>query len=245
MCNGCTDSTPFIAKSHSRVIRVLELSHASKYEAMRAGDAAATGEILVFVDADVVITRDGIAALVRPIQQGLALASGPVRIVPRDGVSFIVDWYYDVWERLPQVRSGLFGRGVIALSADGCQRVRTLPLTISDDLAISELFSESERVVVEGAQVTIYPPRTIADLIRRRTRSATGNSQADAFGLRSRNARTSIGTVFAAVGIAPSAMPKVMVFIGLAVVSRIRSFIVRAKGTQSTWLRDESSRSAY
>lgn len=52
-------------------------------------------------------------------------------------------WYYDVWQRLPQVREGLFGRGMIVLSPEGHERVRALPQVMSDDLAMSESFART------------------------------------------------------------------------------------------------------
>ena len=41
--------------------------------------------------------------------------------------SWSVRWYYDVWTQLPEVRRGLFGRGVVAVSEAGYARIAKLP----------------------------------------------------------------------------------------------------------------------
>ena len=109
-------------------------------------------------------------------------AVGPRRVIPRTGVHWAVRSYYDVWESLPSVSSGLFGRGVIGFSEAGHERFAVLPEVMGDDLVISESFDENERLVVVDAEVTIHPPKTLGDLHRRRVRASTGNAQADAAG---------------------------------------------------------------
>jgi len=99
------------------------------------------------------------------------------------------EWCYDVWEALPPVGYGVFGRGVIALSESGARRVRVLAPALNDDLAVSEGL-RVERVVVESASVVVHPPRTLRDLVRRRTRVVTGNIQADGPSVRGPGIRT-------------------------------------------------------
>ena len=82
-----------------------------------------------------------------------------------------------MWARLPKVRTGLFGRGVIALSQQGHERFTRLPPVLADDLALSLLFAPPERSIVPGAQVVVHTPRTLADLLRRRVRAAEGVAQ--------------------------------------------------------------------
>ncbi len=108
------------------------------------------------------------------------------------GAGLGVRWYYDVWVRLPSVESGVFGRGVVVLSPEGNGRVRALPRVMSDDLAASEAFQPGERRVLDSVQAVIDVPRTMADLVRRRIRIATGNAQLDGLGLRSDEARTKL-----------------------------------------------------
>ena len=117
--------------------------------------------------------------LVRALDEPGVLAAAPARHLRTARSSWWVRGYYRVWERLPGVRDGLYGRGVIALSPEAQRRIDLLPPVLSDDLAISEAFTPGERRVVPEAVVTIRVPRTAADLIRRRVRVATGNREAD------------------------------------------------------------------
>jgi hypothetical protein len=158
-----------------------------------------------------------------------------------DGVGWPVRWYYDVWRRLPLVRGELFGRGVIALSGEGHARLGGWDDVMSDDLAIATAFGPAERAIVADAVVEIRPPRTYADLLRRRVRAMTGNARLVAGerpeGVRAQP-RTGWRDLLALVRADPRLVPKVVLFLGTAVVSRLRAR--RASG--GAWLRDESSR---
>ncbi len=127
VCNGCTDGTAAVAAAHGPGVQVIELAEPSKRAALVLGDAEATVFPRLFVDADVELSAESVDRLVSALSNDGVLAAAPERTIPRDGVSPLVRWYYDVWEQLPQVRGGLFGRGVIALSEAGNERVRRLP----------------------------------------------------------------------------------------------------------------------
>ncbi len=242
VCNGCTDDTASVAHSFGPSVRVIEVSEPSKRNAQRLGDSSATAFPRLYVDADIEISLVGISALIRAIAEDGYIASAPTRRLPRDGVSHVVGWYYDVWEQLPVVRDGLFGRGVIALSEVGNDRIRALPPMMSDDLVMSEAFAANERIVVADAEVVVRPPKTLSDLIRRRVRAATGNAQADQHGLRSSQASTSIGDLVGLTRSDPRLAVRLPVFIGVTVFARFRAQRAIRSGDFDTWLRDESSR---
>jgi hypothetical protein len=113
----------------------------------------------MYVDADVELGTEDIRALDEALRRSGALAAGPQRVLALAGSPWLVRWYYDVWARLPEVRSGLFGRGVIGLSEAGHARVASLPPLLADDLAASLVFAPEERVIVAGARVVIHAPR--------------------------------------------------------------------------------------
>jgi Glycosyl transferase family 2 len=242
VCNGCTDDTASIARSVPDV-RVLEIPEASKTAAVRVGNAASTAFPRVHLDADVEISGADVLTLVRAIQDEELLAAAPARVIPLDLSSWPVRSYYRVWEHLPHVRSGLFGRGVIALSREGQARVDALPPVMSDDLAISDAFSPHECQVVEAASVVVRPPRTMRDLFRRRVRAATGVRQADALGLRRAGSGTSLSTLARLSLREPGLALRVPLFLGVGLAARRRSRRAVLAGDFSTWLRDESSRS--
>ena len=241
VCNGCTDDTADRARAFAGVI-VVEIPEASKALALQAGDAVARHAVRAYVDADVAVSRRDLLALVDALHDGI-LAAGPQRLLMLDGVALPVRWYYDVWQRLSQVRAGLFGRGMIVLSPEGHERVRALPLVMSDDLAISEAFAPNERAIVPGPVVVIECPRTLRNLMRRRVRITTGISQLDELGLRSRQARTSIRDLLRVASGSPVLAAKVAAFVGITFAGRVIARRAIRDGDFTTWLRDESSRS--
>lgn len=242
VCNGCSDRTAEIAKRFAPQVTVVEIAEASKWAALSRGDEIAHGFPRVYIDADVEITARSVQQLALAVGADAVLAAGPARVIPRAGTNVLVRWYYDVWERLPQVREGLFGRGVIAFSAAGHARIRGLPRLMSDDLAVSEAFGPNERAVVPTAQVVVRPPRTLSDLLRRRIRVATGNAQADAQGVRGHASVTRHVTMLRLVTRHPDLVAKVPVFLGVAVVARRAARRAVRSGDFTTWHRDESSR---
>jgi glycosyltransferase involved in cell wall biosynthesis len=242
VCNGCTDRTAELARAFGAGVNVIELPEPSKRAALKAGDDAATGFPRLYVDADVELSTVDVRALRSALRTDGVLAVGPERVLRLEGVPPLVRSYYAVWQRLPQVRSGLFGRGAIAVSELGHVRTSRLPLVMSDDLAISEAFSSDERLVVAGASVNVWPPRTLHDLIRRRIRVSTGNAELDQSEARSVEAKTSWADLASIVRERPRLALSVPVFVGVAIVAKIGARRKVRGGDFNTWLRDESSR---
>lgn len=242
VCNGCTDRTADVARAAGAGVRVIEIPEASKRRALRVGDDAAGAHPRLFVDADVEISVQSVRALVEAVGQGTIAAGGPVRVVSRDGVGFLVRCYYDVWERLPAVVDNLFGRGVIALSEAGSRRVAALPPMMADDLVMATAFAPSERAVVPGAQVIVHPPRTLRDLHRRKVRTVTGNAQADAAAVAHDRPTTSFRTLARTVVGEPYLLVRSPVYLAVTALARLSARGPVRAGDFDTWRRDESSR---
>ncbi|WP_037836692.1 glycosyltransferase [Streptomyces sp. NRRL S-244] len=253
VCNGCTDDTAAVAGARGPRVRVVEIPTPSKHTALRVGDEHAQGFPRLYVDADVEVG----AADVRALTGALAarpelLAAAPGRDIPLSGCAWPVRAYYRVWQRLPAVREGLFGRGVIAVTEPGHARIAALPPLMADDLAASLAFTPQERRVVEAARVVVHPPRTWGDLIRRRVRAATSSAELERFqasrapggpeGARAPSARTGTGDLRALLRAQPSLLPGVVVFVVAALAARRGARKAIRSGDFSTWLRDESSR---
>ena len=243
VCNGCTDRTAEVARGFEPAVRVLEIPEPSKNAAVRLGNASSNVFPRVHLDADVALSGADLLRLIEPLSTPGVLATAPRRTIPRDGCSVAVRWYYDVWEQLPQVRSGLFGRGAFALTQAAQERVTALPSVLSDDLAVSDAFSDAERLVVETATVTVWPPRTLGDLLRRRIRVVTGNTQAQQVGVRREDSATSVSTLLRLARHRPTLIPRIGVFLAVTVVARLRARRAGRAGDFTTWQRDESSRS--
>jgi len=243
VCNGCTDATAEVARRADPRARVIEIQQPSKAEAVRVGNTATDVFPRVHLDADIELNGAAVMRLLEPITHDHVMATAPRRDVPRDGCSRWVRWYYDVWESLPQVEQGLFGRGVVVLSEQAQARVTALPGMMSDDLAMSDSFSGEERRVVDGAVAVVHPPRTVRDLVRRRIRIATGNAQAGRLGVRRPASRTSPRTLLGLAVARPGLAARLPVFVGIHVASRLGARRALASGDFTTWQRDESSRS--
>lgn len=242
VCNGCTDATADVARRADPRALVIEIPQPSKAEAVRVGNAATDVFPRVHLDADIELTGAAVLELLGPIAREQALATAPRRAVPRRGCSPWVRWYYDVWEALPQVEAGLFGRGVVALSATAQERVTALPRMMSDDLGMSDAFSGQERRVVSTAVAVVHPPRTLRDLVRRRIRIITGNAQAADLGVRRPASRTTPRTLLALAVARPGLALRMPVFVGVHVVSTLGARRAIRAGDFTTWQRDESSR---
>lgn len=254
VCNGCTDDTAQVAGGRGSDVRVVEIEEPSKHRALRAGDAHARGFPRLYVDADVVITTSDVRALIQPLDDSSAiLATAPERDLPLAGCAWRVRAYYRVWQRLPAVRQGLFGRGVIAVSEAGYSRIAALPPLMADDLAASLAFAPDERLVVDTARVVVRPPRTWSDLVKRRIRAATSSAQLEHHqrqepgtggpeAAAAPSARTGKADLLAVLRAEPRLLPGMVVFLWAAVAARRGSRKAIRSQDFGTWLRDESSR---
>ncbi|MFE6646392.1 glycosyltransferase [Nocardioides sp. NPDC057772] len=240
VCNGCTDDTAAVARSVPGV-RVLEIAEASKARAVEVGNAAASSFPKLHLDADVRLTGTDLLRLIDALDEDGVLAVAPERVVPLEGSSWPVRAYYRVWQALPSVRSGLFGRGAFCLTAEGQARLDAAEGSLmNDDLVASELFAADERRVVTDATVVVRPPRTVKDLVKRRIRVVTGNAQADDHGARQES--TSLSDLLVLGLRQPSIGLRVPVFMTVTLVARMLSRRAVRTGDYTTWLRDESSR---
>jgi glycosyltransferase involved in cell wall biosynthesis len=244
VCNGCSDDTAEVARRADPRARVVEIAQPSKNEAVRVGNAATDVFPRVHLDADIELEGSAVLALLAPLDDAGVLATAPLRSVPRAGCSRWVRWYYDVWEALPHVESGLFGRGVVVLSREAQARVAAQAEMMNDDLGMSDAFSAAERRVVTGAVAVVRPPRTVQDLVRRRIRVATGNAQAARLGVRRPASRTRVRTLVALAVTRPGLALRLPVFLGVYVVAALGARRAVRAGDFQTWQRDESSRTS-
>jgi hypothetical protein len=243
VANGCTDDTAEVAASFGPRVQVLSIPVASKHEALAAADSATRDFPRVYVDADVELRTEDVRALAAALREPGVLAAAPERVLALAGRPWPVRWFYDVWTRLPEVRRGLWGRGVIALDESGKRRVAGLPPLLADDFAASLVFAPHEQSIVTGAHVVVHTPRTFGDLLRRRVRAATGIAQIErAERLPRITPRTRMSDLAAIIRSEPRMAMRVAFFLSVAVVARLRARRAVGRGDYSTWLRDESSR---
>lgn len=243
VANGCTDATAEVAASFGPPVRVLSIPVASKEEALAAGNRAAKGFPRLYVDADVELRAEDAYALAKTLAVPGVCCAGPQRQHALAGRSRLIRWYYEVWAQLPEVQRGLFGRGVIGVSAAGYRRIANLPPLLADDLAASLAFSPEERVIVPSARVIIHPPKTFAGLLRCRTRAMMGTNQIEETGgvLRS-TARTRLSDLLSLAFRNPRMAPRVVLYMTVAILARRRARRLTSRLGYTAWLRDDSSR---
>lgn len=240
VANGCTDDT---ADRASQVpgVHVVELPVGNKRAALNAGDAVVQAMPRVYLDADIVLSSEALAALVAVLDTGRAIAAAPVPRFVVDGRPWLVRAFYRTYEALPYVRDGLVGLGVVGLSAAGRARFGDFPDAIADDLFVQRLFAPSERVVVREHSFDVQTPRSLRSLVAVRTRTAQGNAQLAETAPGAGNfALTTGGTVRALAAHVvrdPRRLPAAVVYAGVTVAARRR-----ATRTDQVWHRDATTR---
>ena len=174
--NACTDATVDIARAHG--VTIVDRPLPGKAAALNAGELVANGFPRIYLDADIAVPSNAIAELAAALAgtRGV-LAAVPRRRLSTAGRSWPVRAYCSINERLPAFTDGLFGRGMIALSAEGRARFGVFPEIVADDLFLDSLFSAEEKVTVAAVEVVVEAPFTLGDLMRRLVRVRRGNSQ--------------------------------------------------------------------
>jgi glycosyltransferase involved in cell wall biosynthesis len=175
VCNGCTDDTASVARGFGAPVRVIETDVASKTNALNLGDEAAQGFPRIYADADVVISAEAIRTLARRLDRGDVLAVAPTPIFDLTSCSWPVRACYDIRSLLPSAQEGIGGSGVYALSEAGRKRFHEFPALTADDGYVRIQFQPEERETLRFASSTVFPPRTVKDLIATKTRAHYGS----------------------------------------------------------------------
>lgn len=154
--NACTDRTVQGALSwrdgieaHGWSLIVLDLPEGGKMNAMNQGDAAASGDKRIYLDADVTVDPDLLAQLSQALATPEArYASGDVRIAPAR--TFASRAYRRIYGRVPFFTQDVPGCGLFAVNAAGRKRWGTFPDIISDDTFVRLSFAPGERVKTQA-----------------------------------------------------------------------------------------------
>lgn len=170
-CNGCTDRTADVARSHPAVgAVVVETPVQSKAAALDLGDRTATRFPRFYIDADVSISVDSLRLVAATLVDTPVLAAAPAIKVDTTDCGFVIRAYYRVWQQLDWAATSMIGSGVYALSAAGRGRFGPFPDVQADDLWISAQFADNERASVRSATFTIRASPSLSTLVRRKAR---------------------------------------------------------------------------
>lgn len=175
VCNGCKDDTAAVAREVLPDGNVIETPIGNKSHALNLGDRAATSFPRLYVDADVVLPIEAIRTLAKRLERGDVLAVAPTAKPDLTGCSWLVRAVYDIRSRLPSARQGIGGSGVYGLSEAGHRRIAEFPPIVADDGYVRLNFEAKERETLPDVYSTVFPPRTIRDLIATKTRAHYGS----------------------------------------------------------------------
>lgn len=154
--NACTDRTEeIVAGKTARFaargwrLRCLHLPRPGKASALNAGDAAATGGCIAYLDADV-RCEPALFGQLRAALDGDAprYATGTLRVAPAK--SWVTRQYARFWQKLPFVTGGAVGAGLFAVNAPGRACWDEFPQIISDDTYVRLHFPPERRIEVQA-----------------------------------------------------------------------------------------------
>ena len=243
VCNGCTDATAEVARSVSGV-QVIETEVASKTHALNWGDEAAGDDYPRFyVDADVVISAESMAAMAQVLESGKAMAVAPTVQHDLVGASWAVRAFYDIDGRLPSRKEGIGGSGVYGMSEEGRKRFGEFPQITADDGFVRLHFAPGERMTVPEAFSIVTPPKTLAGVIAIKTRSHFGNyemAQKYPELLKNRGGASN-RPVILNLGFRPWLWARLAMYCYVKLVARFRAR-ERIRKAVYVWERDETSR---
>jgi len=176
LANGCTDSTAEMARkvpaAGGWALRVLDMPEGGKLKALNAGDAIARGEILIYLDADVVVDPSLIPEIAVALDRNTPrYASGRPMVASAN--SWLTRAYGRFWQQLPFVTQGTPGFGLFAMTRAGRQRWQDWPDIISDDTFARLNFTPAERLSVT-ARYHWPMVEGLANLVRVRRRQNIG-----------------------------------------------------------------------
>ena len=175
VANGCTDRTAEVARSFPGV-RVTEIAIPSKTAALNAADEIATGDVRVYMDADVPADAALVKRLAAALDEPGIEAAVPTPVADTSHSTWPVRAYYAVNRRLPVFRGRLFGRGVIAVSADVRKRFERFPDITADDMFLDAVVAADEKLEIPET-IRVVAPRTGGELVRRIARGRDGNEE--------------------------------------------------------------------
>jgi glycosyltransferase involved in cell wall biosynthesis len=182
VANGCRDDTAARARGFADMaeakgwqLQVIDRPEGGKIGALNAGDAAAQGDMRVYLDADVTVAPDLMAQLEQVLMVDAPRYAAGQAAIPR-AKSAVTRAYARFWQTLPFAQSVAPGYGLFAVNALGRARWGAFPDIISDDTFVRLQFAPNERV---GVAAAYHWPMIegFAALVRVRRRQDVGVTQ--------------------------------------------------------------------
>jgi len=158
-CDGCTDHTADIAERYAEQgVRVLRLPRSGKIYALDAAARQATGDVLVFSDANTMCDEDALRALVRNFADPEVggVAGHTVYALEKGSESSSqgenLYWNYDTWLKQLESRTGS-----VVSAHGGLYAIRRELYRMVPDTAVTDDFGISTTVIDEGYRLVFEP----------------------------------------------------------------------------------------
>ena len=152
IANGCSDDTAEIARGYAAEVeakgwrlKVLDLVEGGKLKAWNAGEAVAHGDVLIYLDADVVVSPQVIAQITDVLSTDQPRYAGGRANVTVTGDDALTRHYTRFWLTTPFMTHGAPGFGIFAMNRQGRARWGAWPDIISDDTYARLNFLPEER----------------------------------------------------------------------------------------------------
>lgn len=182
IANGCKDSTvgvcneirPIIQKKYK--FKVIEVLKANKNNALRLGDKLASFGNRLYLDADVVISKNLIEQIKAIFEKEVQPVFVSGTIEPIYGDSFISKAYARIWMASPYIRNSVPGCGCYGVNQKGRGLWGDFKAVYADDKFVRLLFSRNLRFQVSAKYFWPLPNGGIP-LIKSRIRWSRGNRQ--------------------------------------------------------------------
>ena len=244
VCNGCKDDTAERARRYGDRVKVVETPVGSKIGALNLGDEHATRFPRFYVDADIQLSTQAIrevAALLT--DDSPILVAAPSAIVAYEDRPLLVRSFYRVWTSLPYFQENMIGSGVYAFSKRGRERFDRFPDIISDDEFARLTAAPHERRALKSATFTIYPPRSLAGVLKINTRARAGNYELRAKAPElQKNGNTSASRSLEVILGSPRLWPHAPIYLGVMFLAKLKAHEKLKKRQEKIWDRDDSSR---
>ncbi|MDD5392009.1 MAG: glycosyltransferase family 2 protein [Thiothrix sp.] len=240
-CNGCTDSTADIVRTHYPQAICLDIAIPSKVNALNEAEKHITSWPVFYIDADTRLSANAIQDISSALADGKTLLAAPEPVIDTSHSSWAVRQFYRVWLQLPYIRDGVVATCSYVISEAGHQRFSRFPDIINDDGFVRCQFDRSERRNVPGTYVYIAAPHNLASLIKIKTRARLGNMQLAATGLCTRKEQKPYSRILRDKLLSREFIP-VLTYLCIATLVRIRAAWQYRSLKTYRWEKDQTSR---
>lgn len=183
VANNCSDDTVSVAVAFADRFdargwrfKVLDLEQGGKPFALNQGDAAASGAMRLYLDADITMDKEMLSQLIAVLSRDAPVyASG--QMVVATAKSWVTRRFMDLWARVPfTTAAGVTGAGLFAVNAAGRARWGAFPDVIADDSFVRLQFAPEERIGVPASYLWL-PVEGFAALVKVRRRQDAGSRE--------------------------------------------------------------------